>query len=111
MLLAMYELESNPRYEQVLKDQRELFYKRLAELQETHQVGGIPKHIVSILKEYFGTKETQCPICLELIKDNLEVSPCGHFFCGDCFQKIHNCAMCRTPMSSSEQALCHNDGK
>jgi len=100
MLLAMYEMGDNPRYEAVLKRQRELFYIELAKLQETHQVGGIPKHFITMFKEMITKTKTdvQCPICLERIGDNLEISQCGHLFCTDCFQKIENCAMCRTSL-------------
>lgn len=50
-------------------------------------------------------KTWECPICLEFIeKDNLDISPCGHYYCKGCFVNLKKqvddngfakCAVCR----------------
>lgn len=83
-----------PRFQAVLLHQRELFYAKLDELQESPTYrGGIPNHVKQLLhsmyKESVSEYKLECCICLEQIDNNhLEMSKCGHFFCTDCFQKI-----------------------
>jgi len=46
-------------------------------------------------------KAWECPICLEFIaKDNLDITPCGHYYCRGCLLTLKKtaepkCAMCR----------------
>jgi hypothetical protein len=66
MLIAIREMEKHPRYEAVLKHQRELFYAKLSELQESHQYSGLPNHVIQCIKTmYITNKKIECPICLE----------------------------------------------
>ena len=57
----------------------------------------LPKHLIAeyteMLKEL--QKEIECPICMEIITDDLQITGCGHKYCKSCFDKIDRCAECR----------------
>ena len=105
MLLTRHEMNtttslSEHRYKalkQSMDKQREQFYIEVARLQKQFKDGGIPKHIISLLKRLLLATNTdlKCPVCLEHIGNNLVITRCGHMFCSSCHEKLNQCAMCR----------------
>ena len=66
-------------------------------------------HIKTTFKELYKTNiELECPICLELIRRNLnelELTDCGHIFHKDCLNNtrtngVLNCPICRTNLDN-----------
>jgi hypothetical protein len=56
-----------------------------------------PEHLTAeynqMLKDLH--KQIECPICMEIIGDDLKITGCGHKYCNSCFEKIDRCAICR----------------
>lgn len=105
MLLARLEMNSTTslsehRYQslkQSMDTQREQFYAEVIRLQNQFKDRGVPTHIISLLKRLLVASNTEitCPVCLEHIGNNIEITRCGHMFCSGCYDKLNQCAMCR----------------
>lgn len=43
---------------------------------------GVEQHAHKLIR-----KESECPLCLEILVKTVSLHPCGHSFCGDCAEK------------------------
>lgn len=61
------------------------------------EVPELPVHLVEEYKQMMKDlhKQIECPICMEIIDDELKITGCGHKYCNQCFQHIDKCAICR----------------
>jgi hypothetical protein len=61
----------------------------------------MPKHICDeILKLAENSGETiTCPICYQDIKDQLQLTTCGHKYCKSCFECIDSCGICNKSLT------------
>lgn len=41
-----------------------------------------------------------CPICMELLRDGVELNPCRHYACRGCSAHLSQCPLCRSPIRS-----------
>lgn len=57
----------------------------------------LPKHMVDEYAELCKElhKKIECPICFDIIEEDLKITGCGHKYCSTCFERIDTCAICR----------------
>ncbi len=68
----------------------------------------IPVHVLNEFKEMLEAlrKKIECPVCLEVIEHSVDIefTPCGHKYCGECLKRLEKCAICRKPCSKAKKA-------
>lgn len=59
----------------------------------------IQKNVIAeISKSLFSNNRRTCPICFDLLNDNLSTGKCGHVFHTSCIESLldHTCPLCKT---------------
>jgi len=90
-------------YYDVVNNRHEQDYNHYRTIQKIVVEETLSPHIKNqIVEMSIALKKTwECPVCLEFIEvKNLEITPCGHYFCKGCLDTIKKkpdaeCAMCR----------------
>lgn len=65
-------------------------------LVEENKYNTVPQHFLSLLSQ-IDKNERNCPICCELITEDMVLTPCYHMFHKSCLVQCHtnNCPICR----------------
>ena len=57
-------------------------------------------------------EEFKCPLCLDLFKKPIRMTPCGHTFCHECLTRMGaipwNCPECRNEIQQRPENLARN---
>ena len=85
-------------------------YGRYQTIIRTTNDDAIPTHIKNeFIEMATALKKTwECPICIEFIQpDNLEITPCGHYYCKGCLHTLKaqaepKCGLCRRKLKANE---------